>query len=93
MGTLTAIDGTIIPGMPTRPLDGWTFPTANARITTSSSYNTRVSDGEKFMLEQFALDYFPASVVPSQSVAIQRCNENNRAYDTANGAIDFINYI
>ena len=93
MGTLTAIDGTIIPGMPTRPMDGWTFPTANARITTSSSYNTRVSDGEKFMLEQFALDYFPASVVPSQSVAIQRCNENTRAYDTANGALDFINYI
>ena len=92
-GTLKAIDGTIIPGMPTRPMDGWTFPVANAKITTSSKYSTRVSDGEKFMVEQFALDYFPASVVPSQTIAKQRCDENSRAYDTANGAIEMLNYI
>ena len=92
-GTLNAIDGTIIPGIPTRALDGWTFPVANAQITPASSYSTRISDGEKFIIEQFALDYFSASLVPSQAVAMQRCNQNSQAYDTANGAIEMLNYI
>ena len=92
-GTLNAIDGVIVPGMTNRPMDGWPFPVANARITPSSSYSTRVSDGEVFMIEQFALDYFPASVMPNQAQALQRCNENSAAYDTAKGAIEILNYL